>query len=110
MIAGYCDEETGFGMNIDGNPAQLLLLGYPREAVVELLIPTFLPFNLIKGGLNAAITMILYKPIVTALGCTRLIEANQIKPKTKLNVGLMLIALWIIIACILLLLSIEGVL
>ena len=54
--------------------------------------------------------MILYKPIVTALGCTRLIEANQIKPKTKLNVGLMLIALWIIIACILLLLSIEGVL
>ncbi len=99
MIAGYCDEETGFGMNIDGNPAQLLLLGYPREAVVELLIPAFLP-----------ITMILYKPIVTALGCTRLIEANQIKPKTKLNVGLMLIALWIIIACILLLLSIEGVL
>ena len=87
-----------------------IYMGYPREAVVELLIPAFLPFNLIKGGLNAAITMILYKPIVTALGCTRLIEANQIKPKTKLNVGLMLIALWIIIACILLLLSIEGVL
>lgn len=26
MIAGYCDEETGFGMNIDGNPAQLMEL------------------------------------------------------------------------------------
>lgn len=31
-----------------------LYMGYPREAVVELLIPAFLPFNLIKGGLNAA--------------------------------------------------------
>ena len=68
-------------------------MGYPREAVVELLIPAFLPFNLIKGGLNATITMILYKPIVTALRRAHLIETNLIKPKTKLNVGLILIAL-----------------
>ena len=84
-------------------------MGYPREAVAELLIPVFLPFNLIKGGLNAAITMILYKPIVTALRRTHLIEADQIKPKAKLNVGLMLIALLIITTCMLLLLSIKGV-
>ncbi len=44
-----------------------LYMGCPREAVAELLIPAFLPFNLIKGGFNAAITMILYKPIVMAL-------------------------------------------
>lgn len=44
-----------------------IYMGYPRQAVVELLLPVFLPFNLIKGGLNAAITMILYKPVVTAL-------------------------------------------
>ena len=30
-----------------------IYLGYPREAVAELLIPAFLPFNLIKGSLNA---------------------------------------------------------
>ncbi len=84
-------------------------MGYPREAVAELLIPVFLPFNLIKGGLNAAITMILYKPIVTALRRTHLIEADQIKPKAELNVGLMLIALLIITTCMLLLLSIKGV-
>ncbi len=41
-------------------------MGYPREAVAELLIPVFLPFNLMKGGLNAAFAMILYKPVVTA--------------------------------------------
>ena len=42
-------------------------MGYSREAVAELLIPAFLPFNLIKGGLNAAITILLYKPVVTAI-------------------------------------------
>ncbi|MDE7206689.1 MAG: ECF transporter S component [Lachnospiraceae bacterium] len=44
-----------------------IYMGYPREAVVELLIPVFLPFNLIKGGLNTAITIIVYKPVVAAL-------------------------------------------
>lgn len=86
-----------------------IYMGYSREAVVELLIPAFLPFNLLKGGLNAAITMILYKPIVTTLRRAHLIETNQIMSKTKLNVGLILIALLIITTCILLLLSIKGI-
>lgn len=51
-------------------------MGCPREAVAELLIPAFLPFNLIKGGLNAAIAMLLYKPVVTALGRTHFIETD----------------------------------
>ena len=54
-----------------------IYMGYPREAIVELLLPAFLPFNLIKGGLNAAITMLLYKPIVTALRRSNLIEYNN---------------------------------
>lgn len=85
-----------------------IYMGYPREAVVELLIPAFLPFNLMKGGLNAAITMILYKPIVIALRCARLIETNQINSKIKLNVELILIALLVIITCTLLILSIKD--
>lgn len=84
-------------------------MGYPREAVVELLILAFLPFNLIKGGLNVAMTMILYKPVITALRHSHLIETNQIKSKTKLNVGLILTALLIITTCILLILSIKHV-
>jgi riboflavin transporter FmnP len=39
-----------------------LYLGVPRSEVVALLIPAFLPFNLIKGGLNATLTLLLYKP------------------------------------------------
>lgn len=51
-------------------------MGYPREAIVELLLPAFLPFNLIKGGSNAAITVLLYKPIVTALRRAHLIKTT----------------------------------
>ena len=47
-----------------------LYMGVPREEVIKLLLPAFLPFNLIKGGLNAAITMLLYKPVVSVLGRT----------------------------------------
>ena len=86
-----------------------IYMGYPREAVVELLIPAFLPFNLIKGGLNVAMTMILYKPVITALRHAHLMETNQIKSRTKLNIGLILIALLIITTCILLILSIKHV-
>ncbi len=53
-----------------------IYMGLPREAVAELLIPAFLPFNLIKGGLNAAITLILYKPVLTALRHSPFIETK----------------------------------
>ena len=39
-----------------------LYMGYPREAIAQLLIPGFLPFNLIKSGLNAGLTLLIYKP------------------------------------------------
>lgn len=39
-------------------------MGCSREAVAELLLPVFLPFNLIKGGLNTMITVLLYKPVI----------------------------------------------
>ena len=44
-----------------------IYMGQPRELVATLLIPYFLPFNLIKGGINATLTVLLYKPIVNAL-------------------------------------------
>ena len=82
-------------------------MGYPREAVSELLIPAFLPFNLIKGGLNAAITMILYKPIITALRRSHLIDTSQTPEKNSSNIGVMLAALLIIVTCILLILFLK---
>lgn len=40
-----------------------IYMGCSRQEVAQLLLPVFLPFNLIKGGLNAAITAMLYKTI-----------------------------------------------
>lgn len=49
-----------------------IYMGCPRQVVAEMLLPVFLPFNLIKGGLNAAVTMLLYKPLTAAQGRSRL--------------------------------------
>ena len=86
-----------------------IYMGYPREAIVELLIPAFLPFNLIKGGLNAAITMLLYKPAVTALRRSNLIESKRDSDKMRINIGVLLVALLMIITCVLLILSFNDI-
>ncbi|MDE6602889.1 MAG: ECF transporter S component [Lachnospiraceae bacterium] len=85
-----------------------IYMGYPREAIVELLIPAFIPFNLIKGGLNAAITMLLYKPVVTALRRSNLIEAKQDSGKMRINIGILLLALLMLVTCVLLILSFND--
>lgn len=85
-----------------------IYMGYPREAVVELLLPAFLPFNLIKGGLNAAITMLLYKPVVTALRRSNLIASEHHSEKMKIHTAVVLAAMLIIVACVLLILVFHG--
>ncbi len=39
----------------------------PRDVVAAMLVPTFLPFNLVKGSINALLATVLYKPVVGAL-------------------------------------------
>lgn len=51
-------------------------MGQPREAVEQLLLPAFLPFNLLKAGLNTAFTLVLYKPLVSALRKTGLVPSH----------------------------------
>ena len=64
-----------------------LYMKVPREVVVSMLIPTFLPFNLVKGGINATLAMLLYKPVVTALRRAHLVEAGSgAKRSTKWGV------------------------
>lgn len=84
-----------------------LYMGYPREAVVELLLPVFLPFNLLKGGLNASITFILYKPVITALRKSGYVSTVEQGAKKK-HIGLLILASLIIATCILIILSMNG--
>lgn len=48
-------------------------MGYPREAVARLLLPAFLPFNLLKAGLNGVGTLLLCPPVAKALAKTGLL-------------------------------------
>ncbi|HBN85518.1 MAG TPA: ECF transporter S component [Clostridiales bacterium] len=88
-----------------------MYLGYPREAVVELLIPVFLPFNLLKGGLNASIVMLIYKPLSKALRSANLmpiVEETSMNSK-KVLVKSILVSSLIIISCILSILAFQGI-
>ena len=85
-----------------------LYMGYPREAVVELLLPAFLPFNLLKGGLNSSITFLLYKPIVTALRKSGYISTLE-KDTRQQHTGLLILANFIIVTCVLIILSMNGI-
>jgi len=78
-----------------------------REEVAGMLVPVFLPFNALKAGLNTAITLFLYKPLVTALRKARLIETVTPK-KTNPKPGIYLIAGLLLVTCILLLLVLSG--
>ena len=53
-----------------------LYMNVPRETVAAMLLPAFFPFNLIKAALNAAITMLIYKPISRGLKRAGLVEAQ----------------------------------
>lgn len=87
-----------------------IYMGVPRPVVVSMLIPTFLPFNLLKGCINAAGAMLLYKPIVTALRKSRLVASRgpsgsvSPAPKKKLSIGVTLVSLFVLVSLILVLL------
>ena len=89
-----------------------IYMGYPREAVVPMLPTVFLPFNLLKGGLNAAITMLIYKPVVITLRKADLIPAKGSGGQggSRISVGVMVGAAAVLITCILLTLVLAGVL
>ena len=90
-----------------------IYMGVPRATVAAMLVPVFLPFNLGKYILNAALTMLIYKPIATALR-----KANLLAPSSrdaapvqkKQHLGTILVSLLILITCILGFLVWQGVL
>ena len=54
-----------------------IYMGQPRELIAAMLVPVFLPFNLIKAGINGTLMFLLYKPVVGALRKARLVEAPE---------------------------------
>ncbi len=86
-----------------------LYMGVPRETVVAMLLPVFLPFNLIKAAMNAAATVLLYKPVVTALRKAKLLSPSTgTAPKKTRTVGVTLVSLFILASLILVVLVWTG--
>ena len=86
-------------------------MGYPREAVAALLLPAFLPFNLVKGGLNAGLSVLIFKPVTAALKRagiaadeTEGIAASRFQP------GFVIAGAFVVVTCTLLALVLKGVL
>jgi len=88
-----------------------LYMETPREQIAALLIPAFLPFNLIKGSLNTAITLLIYKPVVSALRRSGLIPASTSAKEGKINyLAITLIAVAVLATCILTIMALNGIL
>ena len=85
-----------------------LYMGVERQAVEQMLLPVFLPFNALKAGLNTGITLLIYKPLVTALRKTGLLMPTQSSSSGKS--GLYLPAGILLASCVLLYLILRGIL
>lgn len=86
-----------------------LYMGVDRAVVVAMLPTVFLPFNLIKSGINAGLTMVLYKPIVGTLRRAKLLPEADAEHKGHFNLGFTLFSLAVLATFILLFLSFTGV-
>ena len=89
-----------------------IYMGVPREEVLKLFVPLLIPFNLLKAFLNAALTLFLYKGVVTALRRSRLLperESNDGENKKTNTVLIVCISALLAVTFVLVLLIFAGV-
>ena len=81
-----------------------------REQVAAMLPTVFLPFNLAKGGMNMAATLLLYKPVVTALRKSGLVPPSQSSTEgKKFNPGFLLFSLALLATFVVFALVLAGI-
>jgi riboflavin transporter FmnP len=84
-----------------------LYMGVERAVIESMLLPIFLPFNLLKTGLNSALVLFLYKPVVTALRKAGLVEGS-VQKRSASKLGIYIFAGILLITCVMLVLVIQG--
>lgn len=85
-----------------------LYMKVPRSVVESMLLPVFLPFNLVKAGLNSALTLGLYKPLTSALRSARLLPPSESGKQKSAKPWIYVFAAALLATCILLLLVLQG--
>ena len=77
-------------------------MGVSMGEVMNLIPTLFLPFNLIKGFVNMGITLLIYKPITSALKRTGLLESPKTETDRKKSWYLSICSVLIIIVSLIL--------
>ena len=85
-------------------------MGVERKMVADMMMTVFVPFNLAKGGINAGLALLLYRPIVGSLRKAGLVEQSSSSHKKTFSAGFTLFAAAVIVTFVLLLLVLLGVL
>ena len=88
-----------------------LYMGWPREEIASMLAPIFLPFNLIKGSINAALTILIYKPVSKALKRSGLVASSPAPaaPVKKRFIGVYIAAAVVLASCVFAVLVMKGI-
>lgn len=87
----------------------LYMANTTREQVAGMLIPLFLPYNLLKSSLNATLTMLLYKSVSSALRAARLLPPIQTPTNSKKHLPVTILSALVLVALILALLAWKGI-
>ena len=81
----------------------------PREVVEAMLVPVFLPFNLVKGGMNMALSVLLYQPVNNALRRMHLLPAlPDGKVRRRLNPAVLAFGALLLVICVIIVLKMLG--
>jgi len=84
--------------------------GMSREKVAALLAPVILPFNLLKGGINMALTLLLYQPVNNGLRRLHLLPALPGgQTRRRLYVWNLAFALALLLLCLAVVWVLRGV-
>ena len=80
-----------------------------REAVIALLIPAFLPFNVISNAVNIAFTVLLYKHVKTVLQASRMMpQSEEGTTKRGVSMAVLISAVFVLLACGIWVLILQG--
>ena len=88
-----------------------LYMDTSREYIASILPTVFLPFNLLKGTLNASLSLLLYRPLIQGLRGAKLFpkSSSTTKPAVWSKVLLWIGCIMILTLCILSILFFRGI-
>ncbi|MBQ9518381.1 MAG: ECF transporter S component [Firmicutes bacterium] len=84
-----------------------IYMGVPREQVAAMLPTVFLPFNAVKGIINTALALMIYKPLITVLRNTGIVMPSK-NAGGKFNIALYFVGVVLLAVGIVALVMMNG--